>query len=97
VRTGGAGGGKEGGDRAEGANWRKGAAARAVVRHGAGRCGVELALVAGAGGRGMEIGTAKNRGWVGGAELLCSTSLVGWACEPLARTTGQACLTAAEY
>jgi len=45
VRTGGAGGGKEGGDRAEGADWRKGAAARAVVRRGAGRCGVEPAVV----------------------------------------------------
>ena len=46
MRTGGAGEGKEGGDRAEGADWRQGAAVWAVVRRGAaaGGCGVEPAV-----------------------------------------------------
>ena len=41
MRTGGADGGKEGGGRAEGSDWRQGTAARAVVRRGADGCGVE--------------------------------------------------------
>ena len=47
MRTGGPDGGREGGDRAEGVDWRHGAAVRAVVRRGtaANGCGVELAVV----------------------------------------------------
>ena len=99
MRTGGANGGKEGGDRAEGADWRQGAAVWAVVRRGAaaGGCGVEPAVVRVRADGVQKFGTAKNRGWVGGTELLRSTSLVGWAYEPPARTAGQACLTVAEY
>lgn len=76
-RTGGASGGREGGDRAEGADWRQGAAARAVVRRGASECGVEPAS-----GRGMvhmEIGTAKNRGWVGEELGRCCARPRWWA------------------
>jgi len=69
VRTGGPGREREGGDRAEGADWRQGAAVWAVVRRGAaaGGCGVEPAVGRVWADGVWKFGTAKNLGWVGGA------------------------------
>ena len=74
MRTGGPGREREGGDRAEGADWRQGAAVWAVVRRGAaaGGCGVEPAVVRVRADGVWKFGTAKNRGQVGELRSCCA-------------------------